>query len=469
MTAHPAGLDAGLLSPVRAGTPVERAVGDEAWLQAMLDAEAALARAQAGLGTLPARAAAAITRAARAERLDLRRLAVEARESANPVVGLVRAFTAAVAEEDPKAAEYVHRGSTSQDIFDTGAMLVCDRALRLVHADLLRTASALDRLAARHRDTLMAGRTLTLHAVPTTFGLKAAGWGLLVREAAGRVGRLLDGRLPVSLGGAAGTLAGYLEYSAVDGAPAADTAAYAVALSKAFAAETGLATAPLPWHALRSPVADTAAAAAFVTGALGKIAVDVQSMGRTEVGEVSEPPVAGRGTSSAMPHKRNPVLATLIRSAALQVPALAGALTQCLVTEDERSGGVWHAEWLLLRECLRLAGGASHTAVELCEGLVVHEERMRANAAATGALMSSERIVAVLAPRLGKATAKRLLSDSAGTAARTGRPLADVLAEHPRIGPSLSPAELAELLDPATYTGAAASLVDHALERHRTS
>ncbi|MEG3627040.1 class-II fumarase/aspartase family protein [Streptomyces poriticola] len=469
MTAHPAGPDTGLLSPVRAGTPVERAVGDEAWIQAMLDAEAALARAQAGLGTLPARAAAAITRAARAERLDLRRLAVEARESANPVVGLVRAFTAAVAEEDPKAAEYVHRGSTSQDIFDTGAMLVCDRALRLVHADLLRTATALDRLAARHRDTLMAGRTLTLHAVPTTFGLKAAGWGLLVREAAGRVDRLLDGRLPVSLGGAAGTLAGYLEYSAVDGAPAADPAAYATALSKAFAAETGLATAPLPWHALRSPVADAASALAFVTGALGKIAVDVQSMGRTEVGEVAEPPVAGRGASSAMPHKRNPVLATLIRSAALQVPALAGALTQCLVAEDERSGGVWHAEWLLLRECLRLAGGASHTAVELCEGLVVHEERMRANAAATGALMSSERIVAVLAPRLGRATVKRLLSESAGTAARTGRPLADILAEHPRIGPSLDPGELAELLDPATYTGAAASLVDHALERHRTS
>ncbi|MFJ1735800.1 lyase family protein [Streptomyces sp. NPDC088254] len=463
MTGNPAGLDSGLLSPVRAGTPVERAVGDEAWLQAMLDAEAALARAQAGLGTLPAWAAAAITRAARAERIDLRRLAVAARESANPVVGLVRAFTAVVAEENPEAADYVHRGSTSQDIFDTGAMLVCDRALRLVHADLLRTAAALDRLAQRHRDTLMAGRTLTLHAVPITFGLKAAGWGLLVLEAADRVARLLDGRLPVSLGGAAGTLAGYLEYSAVDGAPAA----YAAALSKAFAAETGLATAPLPWHALRSPVADAAAALAFVTGALGKIAVDVQSMGRTEVGEVAEPPVAGRGASSAMPHKRNPVLTTLIRSAALQVPALSGALTQCLVTEDERSGGVWHAEWLLLRECLRLAGGASHTAVELCEGLVVHGERMRANAAATGALMSSERIVAVLTPEFGKATAKRLLSESAETAARTGRPLADVLAEHPLVGPALSPAGLADLLDPATYTGAAASLVDHALERQR--
>ncbi|MEV6204781.1 adenylosuccinate lyase family protein [Streptomyces sp. NPDC051771] len=467
MTADRAGLDSGLLSPVRAGTPVERAVGDEAWLQAMLDAEAALARAQARLGTVPARAAEAITGAARADRLDLRGLAVAARESANPVVGLVRAFTAVVAERDPEAAEYVHRGSTSQDVFDTGAMLVCDRALRLVRADLLRTAVALDGLAARHRDTLMAGRTLTLHAVPTTFGLKAAGWGLLVREAADRVDRLLDGGLPVSLGGAAGTLAGYLQYSAVDGTPA--TGEYAAELAKAFAAETGLATAALPWHALRSPLADVAAALAFVTGALGKIAVDVQSMGRTEVGEVAEPPVAGRGASSAMPHKRNPVLATLIRSAALQVPALAGALTQCLVTEDERSGGVWHAEWLLLRECLRLAGGASHTAVELCEGLVVHEDRMRANAAATGALMSSERIAAVLAPLLGKATAKGLLSEAAGTAERTGRPLADVLAEDPRTASALDAWELAELLDPATYTGAAASLVDRALERHRTS
>lgn len=467
MTADRAGLDSGLLSPVRAGTPVERAVGDEAWLQAMLDAEAALARAQARLGTVPARAAEAITGAARADRLDLRGLAVAARESANPVVGLVRAFTAVVAERDPEAAEYVHRGSTSQDVFDTGAMLVCDRALRLVRADLLRTAVALDGLAARHRDTLMAGRTLTLHAVPTTFGLKAAGWGLLVREAAARVDRLLDGGLPVSLGGAAGTLAGYLQYSAVDGTPA--TGEYAAELAKAFAAETGLATAALPWHSLRSPLADVAAALAFVTGALGKIAVDVQSMGRTEVGEVAEPPVAGRGASSAMPHKRNPVLATLIRSAALQVPALAGALTQCLVTEDERSGGVWHAEWLLLRECLRLAGGASHTAVELCEGLVVHEDRMRANAAATGALMSSERIAAVLAPLLGKATAKGLLSEAAGTAERTGRPLADVLAEDPRTGSALDAGELAELLDPATYTGAAASLVDRALERHRTS
>ncbi|WP_433343505.1 class-II fumarase/aspartase family protein [Streptomyces sp. CA-253872] len=457
------GMDSGLLSPVRAGTPVEREVADEAWLQAMLDAEAALARAQAGLGTLPAEAADVIGRVARADRIDLRALAVAARESANPVVALVRAFTEVVAAHDPSAAQYVHRGSTSQDIFDTGAMLVCARALRLVRADLLRVADALDALAERHGDTLMAGRTLGLHAVPTTFGLKAAGWSAQVREAGVRVGRLVDGGLPVSLGGAAGTLAGYLQYAAPDGSPAPDPAAYATALTGAFAAETGLAAPVLPWHALRGPLADVAAALAFVTGSLGKIAVDVQSLGRTEVGEVAEPAVSGRGASSAMPHKRNPVLATLIRAASLQVPALAGALTQCLVTEDERSGGVWHAEWLLLRECLRLAGGASHTAVELCEGLAVDAARMGANARATGALMASERVSAVLALRLGTSTAKRVVSDAAAAAARTGRPLAELLVSDPGVAAVADEKEIAALLDPAAYTGAASSLVRLAL------
>lgn len=181
--------------PRTVSTPVEAAVSDRAWLQAMLDAEAALARAQARTGTMPATAAAAITAAARAELLDLRALACAARETANPVVGLVKALSGVVAERDPAAAEYVHRGSTSQDVFDTGAMLVCDRALRLVHADLLRTAGALAELAAYHRDTLMAGRTLTLHAVPTTFGLKAmrlagagAGCGRAAGAGAGRMG-----------------------------------------------------------------------------------------------------------------------------------------------------------------------------------------------------------------------------------------------------------------------------------------
>jgi 3-carboxy-cis,cis-muconate cycloisomerase len=464
-------VDLGLLSPVWAGTPVEAAAADGAWLQAMLDAEAALARAQARLGTVPGWAAEAITGAARADRIDLRAVALAARETANPVVGLVRELTAVVAAEHPDAAEYVHRGSTSQDILDTGAMLVCARSLALVRADLERTAHALGRLAGEHRDTLVAGRTLALHAVPTTFGLKAAGWRELVLDAAERVGRVLDGGLPVSLGGAAGTLAGYLEYAALDGAPAGapgdtpDPGDYPDRLTAAFAEETGLAVRLLPWHALRTPVADVAAALAFTAGALGKMAADVQTLARTEVGEVSEPAVAGRGGSSAMPHKRNPVLSTLMRSAALQVPVLAAGLTQCLVSEDERSAGAWHAEWQPLRACLLLTGGAAHTAVELAEGLVARPERMRANVGLTGSQVVSERIAAVLAPLVGKARAKALLTDASIEADRSGRPLTAVLAAVPEVARHLDAEALADLADPAGYTGAAAPLVTRALTR----
>lgn len=456
--------DAGLLSPVRAGTPAEAAVCDLAWLQAMLDAEAALARAQARLGTLPRSAADTITRAARAERLDLRAVAVGARETANPVVGLVRAFTEVVAAEDPAAAEYVHRGSTSQDVFDTGAMLVARNALRLIRADLDTAAHALARLAAEHRDTVMAGRTLALHAVPTTFGLKAAGWRELLLEAGHRIGTVADTGLPVSLGGAAGTLAGYLEYAGLDGARGpgpVEPGGYLDDLVAAFAAETGLARPVLPWHTLRTPIAGLASALAFTAGALGKIAVDVQSLARTEVGEVEEPAAPGRGSSSAMPHKRNPVLATLLRSAALQVPPMATGLTQCLLSEDERSAGGWHAEWQLLRECLRLTGGAAHTAVELAEGLRVRAGRMADNLELTGSRIVSERIAAVLAPRLGKAVARKLLDAATAEAERTGQPLAKVLAALPEV--DLTAAELATLCDPAHYTGAAGPLVDRAL------
>ncbi|MGC5343901.1 lyase family protein [Streptomyces sp. DT171] len=460
-------LDSGILSPVRAGTPAEASTSDRAWLQAMLDAEAALARAQAGLGTLPAEAAATITAAARADRLDPRALAVASRETANPVVGLVAAFTMVVAATDPEAAEYVHRGSTSQDIFDTGAMLVAHRTLAGVIADLRRTADACAHLAVRHRDTPQAGRTLALHAVPTTFGLKAAGWRQLVLDSADRLTRVRDG-LPVSLGGAAGTLAGYLEHAAIGGS-AATPGEYQERLTAAYARETGLTAPVLPWHALRTPLADLGAALAHTAAALGKIALDVQVLARTEIGEAVEPGPAGRGASSAMPHKRNPVLATLIRSAALQVPCLATVLTQSLSTEDERSAGAWHAEWLPLRECLRLTGGAAHTAVELTEGLGIHPERMRDNLGITGGRIVSERIAAVLAPRLGKVTAKQLLTRASERADRDGVALGAVLTELPEIHGVFSAAELAALLDPAQYTGAAGALVDRALREGRTT
>lgn len=459
--------DSGLLSPVRAGTPAEAAVCDVAWLQAMLDAEAALARAQSRLGVVPESAARVITEAARAERLDLRALALASRETANPVVGLVQALTRVVAELDPAAADYVHRGSTSQDILDTGAMLVAERTLRLIRADLARAADALADLARQHRDTLMVGRTLAMHAVPTTFGLKAAGWRRLLLDAEDRVERVRTEGLPVSLGGAAGTLSGYLEYASLDGFFDEDTAPdageYADRLVEAFARETGLIDSGLPWHSLRTPMADLAAALSFTAGALGKIAVDVQSLTRTEVGEVAEPTVAGRGGSSAMPQKRNPVLATLIRCAALQVPVLATGLTQCLVSEDERSAGAWHAEWQLLRECLRLTGGAAHTAVELVSGLEVRPHQMRANVELTGSSVVSERIAAVLAPALGKAEAKKLLTAAVAEAGESDLPLHKVLAGSPGLRGRFSEAQLAALCDPGDYTGAAGALVDRAL------
>ena len=430
---------------------MERAVGDREWLAAMLAAEAALARAQATLGTVPSDAADVITSVAGQDRFDLRAIAIEARSAGNPVPALVAALTSAVGSTSEEAAGYVHLGATSQDILDTAAMLVARDGRRLLDADLTATAAALADLAARHRDTPMAGRTLTQHAVPTTFGLKAAGWRALVLDARRRLGDVV---LPVSLGGAAGTLAGYLAYAGeAAGDPGGD---YADRLVAAFAAETGLASQTLPWHTLRTPMADLGAALAFTAGALGKLAADVLSLARTEVAEVAEP--AGRGGSSAMPHKRNPALATLLRSAALQVPAFATVLTQSLAAEDERSAGGWHAEWLPLRECLRLTGGATHTARELVAGLVVDPARMRTNLDLTGGQVVAERLAAALTPLLGRAAAKSVV----GTAAATGRPLAEALAAAPELV-GFPTDELARLCDPATYPGAAATLVARAL------
>ncbi|HST63654.1 MAG TPA: lyase family protein [Mycobacteriales bacterium] len=454
-------VDAGLFSPVRAGTEVEALTSDEAFLQAMLDAEAALARAQARIGLVPADAAAAITAAARVSTVDLVAIARAARDGANPVVPLVPALTAAVRAADPAAAEHVHKGSTSQDILDTGLMLLSARALRVVLRDLTATAGALARLAAEHRDTPAVGRTLTQHAVPLTFGLKAAGWHHLAAVAADRV-RALLGTLPVSLGGAAGTLAAYVEHARLHD-PAVDPGAFADELVSAYAAETGLAEQVIPWHTLRVPIADLGAVLALVTGALGKFALDVQTLSRTEVAEVVEPAATGRGASSTMPHKRNPVLATMILSAGLQVPAQAAILAQCLVAEDERPAGAWHAEWAPLQACLRLAGGAAETAAELAAGLVVFPAAARRNLDLTGSLVVSERVAAVLAAALGKAEAKTVIGAASATATASGRPLAAVLKDDPQVSEHLSAAEIDALLDPVEYLGVAGHLVDRAL------
>ncbi|AJE81446.1 MULTISPECIES: 3-carboxy-cis,cis-muconate cycloisomerase [Streptomyces] len=459
--------DSGLFAPVWAGTPAAAATSDRACLQAMLDSEAALARVQARLGTVPAAAARHITEAARAEDFDLAELAVRARGAANPVVPLVRQLTELVAARDPEAAHSVHQGSTSQDVLDTGLMLLAARTLDLILADLDRTAAALAALAARHRDTPMAARTLGQHAVPTTFGLKAAGWLGGVLDARARLGRLREQGLPVQLGGAAGTLAGYLEYALVHLPATAEDGGrrYLTELPAALAAELGLAEPLVPWHTVRTPLADLGAALALLTGALGGIAGDVQLLSRTESGEVFEPAAEGRGVSSAMPHKRNPALSALIRSAAYQVPALVGALMQTAVADDERPAGAWHAEWQPVRDALRLAGGAAHTAAELAEGLDVDAERMRANLGLTRGLVVSERLAALLSVELGRAEAKSLVARASATAATRRVHLAEVLAEDPALAGRHTVEELRGLLDPAAYTGAAGMLVDRVLDR----
>ncbi|MCF2537266.1 3-carboxy-cis,cis-muconate cycloisomerase [Streptomyces sp. FB2] len=424
--------DSGLLAPGWTGSAAARATGDTAFLQALLDAEAALTRAQAALGLAPEEAARAVTGAADADRFDTRALAEEARAGGNPVIPLVGALTQAVGEEH---GPYVHRGATSQDIMDTALMLVAVRALGPVLADLERAQRAFARLAAAHRDTALPGRTLTQHAVPTTFGLKAAGWRALVLDARDRTTAVRD-TLPAQLGGAAGTLAVFGAYGAAD----------PIALPAAYARELGLRAPELPWHTLRTPVADLAGCLAFTAGALGKAAVDVLTLSRTEIAEVAE---GSGGGSSAMPHKSNPVRSTLIVAAARRAPQLAATLYGSLVAEDERPAGAWHAEWEPLRDLLRLVGGAARDAAELAEGLRVRPDAMRANLHLTGGAVVSERLSAELAPELGRARAKELLTRLAAE----GRPLAEA--------PELADADL----DPTHYTGSAGALTDRALER----
>ncbi|WP_329612226.1 3-carboxy-cis,cis-muconate cycloisomerase [Streptomyces brevispora] len=476
MTSADAPADTGLLSPVRAGTAVEEATGDAAYVRALLAAEVALVRAQASLGHAPAGAAAAIASAAAgAARFDARSLAVRARSGGNPVIPLVADLTAAVAEEAPEAAAHVHRGATSQDILDTATMLVASEALRLILADLDRTAAALARTAAGHRDTPMAGRTLTQHAVPTTFGLKAAGWRSLILDASARL-TAVRSSLPAQLGGAAGTLAAFSAF-AHSGSPeprpdasvpdasfsgSAATRDTGARLVEAYATETGLAAPALPWHSLRTPVADLGGALAFASGALGKLAADVLLLSRTEIGELSE---GTGGSSSAMPHKANPARAVLIAATARQVPALAGILYGSLVAEDERPPGAWHAEWQPLREALRGVGGAADAAAALAEGLRVHPGRMRENLGITGGLIASERLVAALSDMIGRTGARAAVTSAAVRAVRDGTELHEALRQEPALADVLSDDRLRALTDPAGYTGSSGILVDRALRR----
>ncbi|MBT2275891.1 class-II fumarase/aspartase family protein [Rhodococcus qingshengii] len=460
--------DTGLLSPVHAGLPIENVVSDDAWITAMLDTEVALATAQCDLGIIPHTALVDIAHAARTHIFDTRALAIASRGAANPVVVFVEELTRAVEAIDTDSANYVHRGSTSQDILDTAAMLITARATTLIIGDLERCVHALTDLARTHRTTVMAARTLAMHAVPTTFGAKIAVWinGLL--DARDRLTTLRT-QLPVQLGGAAGTLASYVEVAEVGHPDPLGAGDVRTALTARFARHLDLTAPPAPWHTTRTPIADTAAAMNITSGALGKIAVDVLSMARTEVLEVREPAAAGRGESSAMPQKRNPAMSTLVRSAALQVPALTSMMFQSMLAEDERPAGAWHAEWRPLRETLLLVSGAAATAAELVEGLTPDTGRMLTNLELTGGQIVSERLSAVLAPLAGKTHTKKLLQKAAFAAQETGRPLSLILADDPAVNAHLPLEVIESLLDPYNYLGAAPDIVDDALARSATT
>jgi 3-carboxy-cis,cis-muconate cycloisomerase len=422
-----------LFTPIFVPETVQEAVAGAAWERAMLDVEAALAAAEAAEGVIPDAAAAAI----RAASPDLRGLAVAARAAGNPVVPLVKALRAAGGDD---AARWVHFGATSQDVLDSAAMLVARRALGPVLAELDAVVDDCARLAREHRGTLMAGRTLLQQALPVTFGLKAAGWLAGVAGARARLRELREA-LPVQLGGASGTLASLGERGA--------------AVLDRFAARLELATPALPWHGDRRPVAELGAALAIAAGAVEKVALDVVLLAQTEVGEVAEASGDGRGGSSTMPHKRNPVGAVRARAAARSVRAAAGVLLEAMAGEHERAAGAWHSEWTALSDVLAGTGGAAWALHEGLAGLTVDPERMRANLDLTGGALLAEH-VALLAGD------KDAVQAAVDRAARDGRSLADVLRTDPAI--SLSEEEIARALDPAHYLGAADTFIDRALE-----
>ncbi len=453
-----------LLAPAWAGTVAPDLVDDRALVAAMIRTEVALATAQARLGVIPAGTGEAIAAAASPEALDPEALTAGLRATANPVVGFVDLLGAAVAAKDPVAAEYVHRGGTSQDVLDTALVLLCAAALDEIDGRLEACVRSLSDLARRHRGTPMAGRTLTQHAVPVTFGLKAATWLQGVLDARDRV-REVRGRLPVSFGGAAGTLAAYLEHATVaPGEASADPVGATLALPDLVADDLGLARQALPWHGVRTPFAEVGAVLAETVGVLGKIAADVLVLSRTEIAEVAEDPSAGRGASSAMPQKANPVLATLVATAARQVPAQVSVLLASMGVEDERSSGGWHAEWQPLRESLRLGVGAAVNAAELTGSLTVDPARMADSLERTGGAIVSERLSARLAGLVGRKEAKSLLASATAEAGRSGRDLLDVVAEE-FAARGLAVPDLAGSLDPTTYLGLAGPLVDRALAR----
>ena len=443
-----------LLDSLFGSDAINEVFADHTRLQRMLDFEAALARAEARVEVIPRSAAGPITSQCKAELLDLNALSLAASKAGNLAIPMIKQLTDLVGKQDKEASRYVHWGATSQDAIDTGLILQLRAAFDIVAADVDRLAAALAKLASTHRETVLPGRTWMQHAVPTVFGLKAAGWLDAISRHRIRLQEAHSRALVLQFGGAAGTLAS-LGDRGLD-------------VSKALAEELRLDLPALPWHAHRDRLGGVATTYALLAGTLGKMARDISLQMQTEVSEVFEPGGEGRGGSSTMPQKRNPVGCAVVLSAAERVPALVAVMLSAMTQEHERGLGGWHAEWETLPDIIRLTGGALHRMVETIAGLEVDPERMRQNLEITRGLIFAEAVTMALAKQIGKSAAHQAIEAASRKAFEQKKHLREVLLADAQVTAHIGHADLEKLFDPLAYTGVAGQFIDRAIAATKT-
>jgi 3-carboxy-cis,cis-muconate cycloisomerase len=432
------------------GSDAMRTLFDErAYFQRMLDVEAALARVQARLGVIPADAARAITAAAKVERLDVAALAASVRNVGYPVVGLVKGLSQAAGE----AGRWTHWGATTQDIMDTALVLQLRDALSLILCELTAIIRALSHQAETHRRTVMAGRTHLQQALPITFGLKCAAWMQPLVTHVHRLGELRPRVGLVQFGGAAGTLASLGEEG--------------LAVMEGLADELGLTAPPAPWHATRDGVAEVAGFLGLVSGSLAKIATDVILLAQSEIGELTEPYVEGRGASSTMPQKRNPIASEYILAATRMVQALVPVMQGAMAADHERATGPWQAEMLALPQSFLLTHGALLHTRAIAEGMVVNSERMRGNLDESSGLILAEAVMMGLARHLGRGEAHHVVQQVASAALAQRITFAEALSREPAVTARLDAIAIREMTDPQNYLGSTGAFIDRVLVKAR--
>jgi len=433
--------------PVPSSSAAMRGVlADRARLQRMLDFEVALARAEAAVGVIPASAVDPIANAAHAERFDLAGLEEAAIRAGNVMVPLIEALTAEVSKSDAKAAQFVHWGASPEDGIDTALVLDLKAAVETLTSELNRAIDSFADQAGRHRRTAIVGRTSLQHASPMPLGLKLAGYAAALARSRERLRRARRESLVLQFGGSVGTLAAFNERG--------------MDVAERLAALLDLALPDAPWPAHRDRLAEVAASFAILAGTCGKIARDVSLLMQTDIAEAFEPPAPGRGTSSAMAHRRAPVAAAAALAAATMAPNLAATIFAAQVQEHERGIGNWQAEWATFPALALATSDALGAVVEIAEGIEIDGERMRTNVEGSRGLLMSEAVSFALAGKIGRASAHKVVEEASRKAAKEDRELEGVLAEDDLVRRSLSLGDLARLFEPLGYQGAAQTFID---------